>query len=974
MRTFRYLSLTFLFLSLYQNLHSQVQISQQSIWGRMQCLAFSPNGLYYAVGTDEKTFVFNAEGKEIKKLPFPSHALQFSPDNKTILTGSVRAGLFLWNLAGGPFLNSYMGSDEHSDVSSLAFSPDGQQIVAGYKSGKIKAWTTTTTTPIALLTPEKKAVYTDHTALKKDTPAKIEDAKDSTLVGADEEDAIMVEGLTDEDMGAGMADVDFSTGSSNDYSSEKPADPSIVSISWSMDGKKILICKEAATELTLIQGGKQSVLLKHPFSAIVRAIFSPDGKNIITGHKNGKLCFWDLQGKLIKTVNGHVASIVSLTYTKDGKKLLSICKQGKVMVSTPLGQVLEELQTNETSFDDLNAAAFSIDGNRLMTGYTSDALRTWELKPPNVQEFQVPGGLVSAVAIAPDEKSILTGSSSGQLTLWDSARTSIKTFKQLGNQEITALAFDPSGKKILTGNTTGSILEWDNTGKLLNAFREYHKKVVFVAFLPKEPWIICVGETGKTMVLDSKTWQLIREFSVDGVPQVTSVALAPDGQALLIGGYSQNVLVNLEGKNLHRLRGQNERIMTSTFSRNGNLLLTADYYGKAILWSRNGEVIQKMDSITDPLAAAFSKDDQSMIIVCKDFVHTIGIDGKPIKKSKINTSEETRISTEQETKMIITPNAKHLVSYAGSVTRLQKLDGTLIKAYAGHTHHAAYARFTPSGKIFTGSENEWIFWEKKFPSKVVASPERTKPMMSMDVAKDWSKILVHEFKNENTKKDSNDQVKLLDLNGKLIKSFKSPVGNALLESFIKFSPDGKFFINGGGYSGQMTLTDMNDQLIHTYTHPAGFLAGAFSPDGKTILTGGRDGKVILWKLSGEPIVELVGHRGYIRSVCFAPDGQSILTGANDGLAILWDLKGNIIQKYKGHRELGQVAFAPGGKSIVTGCASLDQLVIHWDLNGQIIKQYELDHFQVTSFDFSPDGKKLLIGGLHKGLGFIVIDL
>lgn len=983
MRTFHYLSLVFLFLSCYQNLQAQLQISQQEIGGRMKCLAFSPNGLYYAVGTDEDTYVFNAEGKEIKKLPFPTYALQFSPDSKTILTGSVRAGLFLWSLAGGPFLKTYLSSDEQSDVTSLAFSPDGQQIVAGYKSGKIKAWNTLTGTPIQLLAPEKKIAPINNTALKKVAPAKVAEAKDTTLARSDEEDEAMVEGLTDEDTGVfGMADEYPEEEDSNDQPEKEPINPSpsILAISWSVDGKKLLICKEESTELTLIQGGKQSILLKHPFSPIVRAIFSFDGKNIITGHQNGKLCFWDLQGKLIKTIDGHVVSILSLTFTKDGKKLLSICEDGKVIVRTPLGQVVQELQTNKTSLPILNAAAFSSDGNRLITGYWSDDLRIWELKPKNLQEFQVTGGIVSSVAVSGDEKWILTGSNAGQLSLWDSARTTVKIFKHVGSKAITALAFDQSGKKILAGNELGLIHEWDHTGKLLNGHimgRISDKKVVFLAYHPKESWIITANENGKVLILDAKTWQEIREFKVEGISEIYYTALAPDGQTLLISGAGRNALeVNLEGKPLSGLRGQWGKIRSSSFSHNGNMLLTADDDGKTLLWSRDGKVIQKLDSIADPQAVAFSKDDQAAIVVGKDFVYTFGIDGKLIKKSKINTWEETKISTHHETQMQLTPNARNFVSYAGRVTRLQKLDGTLVKSYSGHTHAPTYARFTPSGKIFTASKNEWIVWDKKLPSKVIVPPTKTKGMMCMDVSKDWSKIIVHEFEDQSTKKDSNDQIKLLDLNGNLIKSFKAPVGNAMFERFIKFSPDEKLFINGGvhPFPGKMTLTDMNDQLIHTFVHPAGFSTGTFSPDGKTILTGGRDGNVILWKLNGEIVLELKGHRGEINSVCFAPDGQSVLTGANDGSAILWDLKGNILQKFKGHKGVNQVAFAPGGKSIFMGCSSENELVIHWNLNGQIIKQYEIGNLRVTSFDFSADGKKLLIGGWNGDLEVIVIDL
>ncbi|MHC5825765.1 MAG: WD40 repeat domain-containing protein, partial [Nostoc sp.] len=62
----------------------------------------------------------------------------FSPDGKTLSSGSYDHTIKLWNLATGEQIRTLTGHSEQ--VYSLAFSPDGKTLVSGSCDNTIKIW------------------------------------------------------------------------------------------------------------------------------------------------------------------------------------------------------------------------------------------------------------------------------------------------------------------------------------------------------------------------------------------------------------------------------------------------------------------------------------------------------------------------------------------------------------------------------------------------------------------------------------------------------------------------------------------------------------------------------------------------------------------------------------------------------------------------------------------------------------------
>jgi WD40 repeat protein len=102
---------------------------------------FSPDGKTIATGSSDNTMkLWNLNGQVLQT--FKGHSsvvlsVVFSPDGKTIATGSHDNTVKLWNL-NGQVLQTFKGHS--SVVLSVVFSPDGKTIATGSGDKTAKLW------------------------------------------------------------------------------------------------------------------------------------------------------------------------------------------------------------------------------------------------------------------------------------------------------------------------------------------------------------------------------------------------------------------------------------------------------------------------------------------------------------------------------------------------------------------------------------------------------------------------------------------------------------------------------------------------------------------------------------------------------------------------------------------------------------------------------------------------------------------
>jgi len=171
----------------------------------------------------------------------------------------------------------------------------------------------------------------------------------------------------------------------------------------------------------------EGAVLRHDLR-VRSAVFSPDGKLVLTASDDMKARLWDVSGDQpgLPVVLNHKAAVLF--------------------------------------------AAFSPDGTRVITGCDDNLARVWKLSsvwnvndPP--ADVTLPGhtAAVTSAAISPDGLRAITGSQDGMAKLWDleTGKTAkeVLSLKRHG-AELTSVHFSPDGGSILTSSLDGLALVW----------------------------------------------------------------------------------------------------------------------------------------------------------------------------------------------------------------------------------------------------------------------------------------------------------------------------------------------------------------------------------------------------------------------------------------------------------------------------------------------------------------------------------
>jgi WD40 repeat protein len=356
-------------------------------------LAFSPNGTLLASGgRDDRAIRFwdPATGEQIRQLDGHRSspcATAFSPDGKTLASGSYDRTVRLWDVATGKELFPFEG--HRSIVRPLAFIPDGKTLISTGWDGQVFLWDLATS----------KAVWSNS------SPS--EDGRVSWIV-------LAPDGKTLALAGQGSLIRFWETTTGRDVRQLLGQEKNTSPAAFSPDGKTLATigtdCIIRLWDLTTGKVVRQIEGAAHP-------AFSPDGRVLACEDNHSILFYETATGKILQTIRKPARDLSDLAFSPDGT-LLAAAIEGHLHIWDVVTS--QEVRCLRGDGQLSPSISFAPDGRTLASASLDGAVRVWEVASgQKALCFRGHTDAVWSIAFSPTGRVIASGSGDATILLWD---------------------------------------------------------------------------------------------------------------------------------------------------------------------------------------------------------------------------------------------------------------------------------------------------------------------------------------------------------------------------------------------------------------------------------------------------------------------------------------------------------------------------------------------------------------------------
>ena len=309
-----------------------------------------------------------------------------------------------------------------SPVCSVAFSPDGQKLVTGSDDGTAKVW--------EMVSGKELLTLKGHSLRVQWV--------------ADSPDDVRAEAFTPDD---------------------------VHWVAFSPDGQRIAASGGPEVKVWDAASGKELLVMKKERAEMLSVAFSPDGRRIVTGSYDGVATVWDAaSGQPPLSLQGHTGPISNVAFSPNSQQIFTASpRTGMVKVwETASGQQLLSLVA-----PDNRCVAFSLDGQRILTGNVWGALQVWDAASgKELLNAATHGGPIRAVAFSPDGQRIVTCGVDMVAKIWDAASGGHRFSLKGHGDAMGSVAFSPDSQRIVTGggDMTAKVWKADRGAEALTFF------------------------------------------------------------------------------------------------------------------------------------------------------------------------------------------------------------------------------------------------------------------------------------------------------------------------------------------------------------------------------------------------------------------------------------------------------------------------------------------------------------------------
>lgn len=638
----------------------------------------------------------------------------------------------------------------------------------------------------------------------------------------------------------------------------------------------------------------------------------------------------------------------------------------------------------------VDAVAMSPDGTKMVTGSWDHMARVWDVKTQGLL-LKLPheGLYVHSVAWSPDGNVIVTtgNDEDAKIRFWN-AETGEQIGKADGHTDSVVKArFSPDGSLLLT-------CSYDETAKLwnirnpqapeeLHTFEGHSWWVWDGAFSPqfdlrKNPdsnRIVTVGQDGKAIV-----WKLEPDFGDAATFQVA---------------YQESSSVGIKVTQEAIFADHDGPIYTVAFAPNGELIASAGYDKRILLWSVNNVPEVSLDELlagkresadfdvleghTAPVQSlAFSKEGDILVSGGRDNAVKVWSlkDLKAIKTLRGHYSGVRSVALSADGRNVISggQDNRAIVWSLDNYEEFRVLNG---RTFAGHDDAILAATFSNDGdEILTASRDRTArTWSTETGNLLQTFKEGHDYLAANAVFSPNGRMLITAAADNTVRLwnvETGTQALRLDDTGRA--------------AALALSYDGRWLATGSDQDG-VKLWDMQQLQRLSGEHDAATSDGyqnldghngrvgtmAFSPVSNHLLTCDTNGRCILTAVdTGEILWNVRHHTRRVTGAVFTADGEQILTSSTDQTVSRINAKTGeelpgLILKHDS--AVNVVAISSDGERILTASSltadditALASRLQLWDRAGKLLGTADLQKFAVTDIAFAPNSRNAILVG------------
>ena len=609
-------------------------------------------------------------------------------------------------------------------------------------------------------------------------------------------------------------------------------------------------------------------ILEHRGS--VYALFSPDGRAILTGSRDGTARLWDAAtGRPLGPPLAHGDLVFHVALSPDGRRVLTGGHDGRVRIwdpatGQPAGPTL-------VPGDPVWYIEYAPGGRLLLTHGRDQAVGIWDAATGRLVAPPIGAGLIRDAHFSPDGRRLLTGGADGLARLWD-ATTGRPSGSPLRHDRMCFTLFSPDGRFIVTGSEDGTVSLWETATRRPVAPPTRHGSSVHGAvFSPDGRLLLTLRGDSTARIDDAASGRPIGSpLRHDG--WISSAVFSPDGR--LIATSSSDRTARLwdvaTGRPLgpplrHRLR-----VNQAAFSPDGRLLLTAGEDGTVKVW--------EIDR-TEAGAAVVRAEDPADATAATPAVPWRGL-GFPGACFSPDRSRVIRIGQRGLARLVDVRSGQPV-----GPPMDQRWPSIRSAAFSPDGTHLAIASHDVGFGAGGSTSTACRIWD-------AAAGRPVSPVLPLV---NWVAALAFRPDGEILATgDYRGAVHLWDVRT------GACVGGPLFAGYIvlglAFSPDGRVLAAGTAATGNQAIAwDLaTSRRLGEPVHFRGEVTHlAFSGDGTRLAAGADDARLIE-VATGRVIGEPLRNDGWVSGLAFSPDGRFLLTvngGKSEiGAARLWDAR------------------------------------------------------------------------------------